>query len=210
MAITAATGKLAFPAPYYCAIIGMGICERTNRRGDMDFDVAGPFELSRHGAKQIITKTSLKELKPELEAWEEGLSDACGCYVFALKAGKGYTPYYVGQACKRSIVDEALNPSNREKYNEVLGESKGTPMLFLIPMLTPTGKFRKKTQAEGKLEAVDFLERYLITTAIEKNENLINNKETRFMRNIHVVGFFNATKGEATKASQLLNLALWN
>jgi hypothetical protein len=175
----------------------------------MQFDVAGPFELSRHGAKQIITKNSLKELKPELDAWEEGLSDACGCYVFVLRAGKGFTPYYVGQACKRAIVEEALNPSNREKYNEVLGEGQGTPMLFLIPLRTPTGKFRKKKQADGKLSAVEFLERYLIATAIEKNPNLINNKETRFLRKIHVVGVFNAKKGEGTSASQMLNKALW-
>jgi hypothetical protein len=175
----------------------------------MDFDIAGPFELSRHGQKQIITKQSLKELKPELEEWESGLSDACGCYVFAIRAGKGYTPYYIGQASKRTIADEALNPSNREKYNEVLGYGRGRPMLFVLPMRTPKGKFRKRSQADGKLPAMNFLERWLITTAIQKNPNIVNNKETRFLRGIHVVGLLNATRGESTTASQLLNRALW-
>ncbi len=121
----------------------------------MRFDVAGPFGLTRHGKKQIITKQSLTDLKPELEKWSTGLSDACGCYVFAIRAGKGYTPYYVGQACKRAMLDEALNPSNREKYNEVCSEGKGMPVMFLLPMQTPGGRFRK--EGSGRLDALDFL-----------------------------------------------------
>jgi hypothetical protein len=177
--------------------------------GVMKFDVAGPFELSRQGPKQIIKKNSLKKLKADLEDWETGLSDACGCYVFTLRAGKGYTPYYIGKSSKRGIAEEALNPSNREKYNEALGDSKGRPMLFVIPMLTPEGRFRKKMQGDGSLEAIDFLEQWLIATAIEKNRDLINNKQTRFLRNIHVAGTFNGRRGEATTASRLLNKALW-
>lgn len=107
-------------------------------------------------------------------------------------------------------MTEALNPSNREKYNKVLSESKGTPILFLIPMRTPTGKFRKKSQVSGGLAALDFLEGWLIANAIEKNTDLINNKRTKFLRQIHVVGFFNAKKGESTSASQQLRKALFS
>ena len=39
----------------------------------------------------MITKLSLRDLKTELDDWEEGLSDTCGCYVFAIRAGRGYT-----------------------------------------------------------------------------------------------------------------------
>jgi hypothetical protein len=173
------------------------------------FQIAGPFELTRHGSKKIITDGTLKDIKPQLEDWKEGLSEACGCYVFAVRAGKGYTPYYVGQACKRSIMIEALNPSNREKYNKALSESNGTPVLFLIPLQTPTGKFRKKSQVSGGLAALDFLENWLIANAIEKNPALINNKQTRFLRQIHVAGFYNAKKGESTYASQQLSKTIW-
>src|SRR4051812_13714057 len=133
----------------------------------MQFAVAGPFELMRSGSKKMITDLSVKALKPVLEDWEDGLSEACGCYVFAVRAGKGFSPYYIGQACKRSILTEALNPSNREKYNKVLDSRKGTPLLFFIPLRTPTGKFRKRSQVGGGLGYVDFLERWLIATAIE-------------------------------------------
>ena len=174
----------------------------------MRFDVTGPFDLGRHGKKSLITKQSQVDLKHQLKNLNAGLDDSCGCYVFALKAGRGYTPYYVGQACRRGIIDEALNSGNREKYNKVCSESKGTPVIFLIPMLTPTGRYRKK-RTNGNLGAIDFLERWLIATAIRKNPDLINNKEPRFLRNIHVAGIFNPTKGEATKASSLLGRTLW-
>lgn len=175
----------------------------------MNFDVVGPFVLSRHGAKQIITDQSLKELGPELEAEEPGLSDACGCYVFGVRAGRGMTPYYVGQACKRSILKEALNPSNREKYNKVISESKGNPIIFFIPMRTPRGKLRKRSKGDGGIPALDFLESWFISMAIEKNPDLINIKETKFLRSLHVTGVFNPKHGEATADSTALRKTLF-
>jgi hypothetical protein len=56
---------------------------------------------------------------------------------------------------------------------------------------------------------LDFLGRWLITHAIDKNPELINNKQTKFLRQIHVAGFFNANKGESTYASQQLRKTLW-
>jgi hypothetical protein len=145
-----------------------------------------------------------------LEALEAGLSDACGCYVFALRAGRGYTPHYVGQACKSSILKESMNPSNREKYNKVLSErGSATPVLFLLPMLTPGGKLRKKLTVNGGLASLDFLERWLIAEAIQKNSELINNKQTHLLRNLHVTGIMNATPGEATAASRELRKTLY-
>ena len=172
----------------------------------MYFDVAGPFGLTRHGKKRIITERSLGDLKRELEDGESRLSDARGCYVFAIHAARGYTPYYIGQACKQSMLLEAMNPANREKYNKACSESKGKPVLFLLPMLTPKGRYRKKGRTSA---STNFLERWLIAAAIDKNRELINNKQTRFLRDLHVVGILNARKGEATSASQRLKQALW-
>lgn len=174
----------------------------------MNFEVEGPFSLGRHGPKQLILKESLRQLKEELNLHKEGLAEACGCYVFAIRAGRGYTPYYVGQACKSSICEEALNSTNREKYNSALSESKGTPVLFLVPLMTPARKYRKRPAGNGGLPELDFLERWLIARAIEKNPYLINNKETKFLRGIRVRGLFNAAKGEWTNASKLLSKTL--
>jgi hypothetical protein len=148
----------------------------------------------------------LTELKAELESWDSGLSKACGCYLFALHTPKGYTPHYVGQASKSSIAGEALNPLNREKYNKACSESKGSPTIFLLPKLTPKGKYKRKGSASA---TIDFLERWLIAAALEKNPRLINTKETRFLRKISVVGIFNAKKRKPPKASQYLRKTLW-
>jgi len=115
----------------------------------MNFDVSGPFEISRFGKKKNITKESLEYLKQEMEDWEEGLSEACGCYIFSKRAGKGIIPWYVGQACRLPIYKEALNPDNITKYNKVLDE-KGTPLLFVIPARTLSGKLRKGPGAGPK------------------------------------------------------------
>lgn len=175
----------------------------------MNFGVAGPFDITRHGSKDLITKQSKTDLKQVLDKVDIRLSQACGCYIFALRAGTGYTPYYIGQSCKNSLTEEAFNPSNMGKYNDIIAESKGTPIIFLIPLLTPKGKFRKQTSRNRKLPSVDFLERWLIGEALKKNENLKNNKETMFLKNIHVIGIFNARHGEATSDSRELKRVLY-
>lgn len=173
----------------------------------MIFDVAGPFEIDRQGKKKNITKESINLLRDKLEDWQEGLSHACGCYVFAKRAGKGITPWYIGQACKSPMLWEAMNSDNITKYNHVLDDDKGTPLLFVIPAKTPGGKLRKRP-TNGKLASLSFLERWLIAEAIQKNPNLINTKETSFLRELHVVGIFNAKKGEATASSRELSKTL--
>jgi hypothetical protein len=173
----------------------------------MLFDVAGPFVIPRFGKKKNITKESLKQVREQMEHHASGLSEACGCYVFAKRAGQGITPWYIGQACKSPMLAEALNPANMAKYNRILDDDQGTPVLFAIPAKTPGGRFRQRP-ANGKLASLSFLERWLIAAAIEKNPDLVNSKETKFLRDLHVVGVFNAKKGESTDASQKLTRAL--
>src|ERR1700722_6065300 len=98
----------------------------------MRFDVIGPFGLTRHGKKNLITDQTRKDLRPQLDKLEPGLADACGCFGFPVRAGKGYTPHYVGQAYKTTLLLEALNPPNVNKYNQIL-DKKGTPVIFFLP-----------------------------------------------------------------------------
>ena len=97
----------------------------------MLFEVAGPIELKRFGSGDLITNETLYDLRDQLEALDKGLSQACGCYVFAIGQVPD-SPHYVGQSCARSIADEALNPSNQMKYNIILAEGKGNICNFLL------------------------------------------------------------------------------
>jgi hypothetical protein len=81
-----------------------------------------------------------------------------------IRAGKGYTSWYVGQSCRTTILKEAFNNSNLNKYHNVMNikGNSGTPMIFLLPILTDGGsKFRKPARQDGGLAAVAFLEQWL-------------------------------------------------
>ncbi|WP_400768750.1 hypothetical protein [Methylosinus sporium] len=175
----------------------------------MNFDVLGPFVITRHGPKNLISKQSFIDLREEVEKKRIGLSNACGCYVFAMRAGKGITPFYAGQACATPLIGEAMNPSNIAKYNDV-PHRKGNPVMFLLPMVTPTGKLRKRPTNGKPLRSIDFLEEWLIATCLIKNPNLINNKKTKILRNIHVTGILNAKPGSGkNRASSALKRAIF-
>ncbi|QGM44455.1 hypothetical protein [Methylocystis heyeri] len=176
----------------------------------LNFDVVGPFVITRHGPKKLIDKQSCSDLRNEVETAWEGLSDACGCYVFAVRAGKGFTPFYAGQqACARPLVAEALNPANITKYNGV-PHKKGNPVIFLLPMVTSTGRLRKRPENGKSLRTINFLEDWLIATCLVKNPDLINNRKTKILRNIHVTGILNARPGSGKNgASTALKRAIF-
>lgn len=176
----------------------------------MKFNVYGPYKIPKtiYRKSKLITKDSIEPLQANID--NEELVNGCGCYVFAIRAGKGYTPWYVGQAAKMRLLVEAMNSNNREKYNKILGDHAGTPVLFLIPKLTNSGKLAKPTKSKnGELKAVTFLEEWLIASALQKNPKLINKQNTHFLKNLHVIGLFNPKKGEAHNASAALKRAIF-
>lgn len=175
--------------------------------GKMDFDVFGPFEIGRKQLKfaKMITKASISNLWDDLEYASLGLSEACGCYVFGIRAGKGIRPHYAGQALKSAILSEAFNSSNILKYNQaLLDQGAGTPMLFVLPLLTKGGKYRKPSKVDSN-PILDFLEDWLIAQTLQRNPKAINNKKTKFLRRLHVTGVFNAVHGESTWDSGKFN-----
>jgi hypothetical protein len=113
----------------------------------MFFDIVGPFELTRHGTKKRITERSLADLRSVLEDHRPGLAYACGCYVFALRAARGYTPYYAGQACRQSILREALNSSNQKKYNRACSENNERQFCSFSQCSLLTGALDKRAVA---------------------------------------------------------------
>lgn len=176
----------------------------------MKFDIFGPYKVPRkkYGQTKLITKDSIPMLQEAVN--NDSLINGCGCYVFALRASKGYTPWYVGQASKMRLLDESMNSNNREKYNKIIATHKGTPVMFYIPKLTKGGKLAKPTKKEnGELKAVNFLEEWLIATALQKNPKLINQQNTYFLKYLHVVGLFNSKAGESHACSQALKRAIF-
>jgi hypothetical protein len=174
------------------------------------FDIYGPYEVPRHqhGRARIITRNSLRGLAELID--NEDMINGCGCYVFAMRAGRGYTPWYVGQASKMRLLEESMNANNRENYNRILLEQNGTPVIFYIPKLTNGNRFAKPTRnVNGQLKSVNFLEEWLIATALQKNPKLINHQKTHFLKNLHVVGLINPRTGENNNTSAELKRAIF-
>lgn len=178
----------------------------------MNFDVFGPFEIPRIPSLAIIEdrKIAVEKMMKDADDSRLGLTKAPGCYIFVVRAGKGYTPWYIGKSVSPTgtFIEEALGHDKLTKYNLLIAKTDGTPMLFLLPAVTDGGKFCKRTAKTGGLQAVDFLEQWLIGQALNKNPDLLNVQYARFLENLHVPGIFNPKPGKQTAAARELVRAI--
>lgn len=170
----------------------------------MRYDVCGGFEFSRKA-----NRTGDYEGKPFWKMVDDevdGLSGACGCYIFALKNGDNLKAWYVGKAEKLTFAQECFSPAKRLIFNDVLLERNGTPLLFLLPRLTPNGKLSKPTR--NAYDDIEFLETMLIGVAIEENPELTNLQKTKYLREMRVPGVINSPQARPTRAVADLRNAL--
>jgi hypothetical protein len=138
---------------------------------------------------------------------QEGLPEACGVYVFALKHGAKITPWYVGKTERRNFRFECFQPAKINYYNDVLVERSGLPLLFLIPRVTASGRNFSKPTKHGYRD-IEFLETILIGYALEANPKLANIKKTKLLRDMEVPGIMNSPQARPTSAVQDLKGAL--
>ena len=115
-----------------------------------------------------------------------------------MKAGKGFTPIYVGSATERSLGIEAFSDDKIKKFlNHMTDYEKGTLYItFIVPkdkvndgMCTRRGPSPKKT--------IKCLEKVLIAVAYRKNKNLLN-KQNRCLASFFINGALNSNVGRPT------------
>ncbi len=156
-----------------------------------NFVVYGPLEVPCYqgSAGRTITPENISEF------WEHNNEFAKdkGCYVFGIKAGKGYTPAYVGKATK-SFKQEVFAAHKLAKYQQFLVDyQKGTPVLFIVAV--PSGK-RGATNATHIGELEDFL----IQVGLAANDELLNIKGTK-MEEWGIAGVLRGGKGKPAKGA---------
>jgi hypothetical protein len=111
-----------------------------------------------------------------------------GCYVFAMKAGKGYTPWYVGKATK-SFKQECFQPPKLLNYNKVLFKGhRGTPVIFFI---APGGN---KNRVPTRI--IDEVETFLIQAALYENPQITNVQKTKNVPKWGIKGVVRGGKGK--------------
>lgn len=159
----------------------------------MKFKICGPFSLEKgQNGLPKLDKESKKKFWENISLQYPGLSEACGCYVFAIKAGKGVKPWYVGKTGKQVLSKEVFTPHKEKIFQSVVAKRKGTPILFFIPLLTNQNRFSKKRNTNHR--GISFLENLLIGACINKNSRLSNVQKTKYLREMVVPGFLNSPK----------------
>ena len=104
-------------------------------------------------------------------AANDDVARECGCYVYAIKASKGYKPIYVGKAT-RSFKSEVFSAHKLTKINLGLcGQKRGAPVLFFVPVERSQGRVNKT--------AIDDAESFLIQAGLNANKDLLNDKKTK-------------------------------
>jgi hypothetical protein len=161
------------------------------------FSVEGPFKVPTYQGKaaKIVDSEAISAF------WESVgvVAKRRGCYLFAVRAGKGIRPVYVGKATK-TFKQEVFTPHKLEKYQRCLADfKKGTPVLFFLP--APSGKGKPNLKAIGELED------YLIQTAVSKNPALLNVRGTE-RENWGIAGVLRGGVGKPSLAAKHFKTAI--
>jgi hypothetical protein len=172
------------------------------------FSTFGPFLLPRDSSGGIdFSRDPKKAFWDTVNAAEDGLGQACGCYVVAASGGRGTLPHYVGLTEGNSFKNECSAPHVLAHFNTIVqSNAKRQPSLFLIAKRTPTGRFSKP--AKKRHPDIRFLENYLIALALERNDDLLNKRQTRFLREMKVEGLLNGGQGRPADAAGKLRVML--
>lgn len=168
---------------------------------NIKFTIHGPFEI-RKAKNGLISSTTndRKSFWDIVEKNELGLSHACGCYLFGVRAGLGGKPWYIGLTSRRSFLNECLGSHQRNIYNEVIAAQKGTPILFLIARRTKGGRFKRPSSRDQK--SIIYLETLLIGAGLDRNKELRNIRKTKLLKTMIVPGFLNTPQQRPSKAQQ--------
>src|SRR6266568_4281043 len=96
----------------------------------LSFTVEGPFDVPFYQGKAAKTISS-EEAREFWETYPKYASRR-GCYIFAIRAGGGITPIYVGKATG-TFKSETFTADKLAKYQRGLADYlKGSPVLFLV------------------------------------------------------------------------------
>ena len=173
----------------------------------MYFEIQGPYEIPRVMGLIDNSARSKKMFWATVSKDVPNLPEACGCYIFTVKATRGALPWYVGRTTKRTFKHEALGSHQVNHYNQALGEKVGVkPQLFFIAKQTPSGRPAKPSQNSHK--DIEFLETYLIGVALKRNPGLRNAKSIKFWKNLVAPGIINSPQRPPTTPERAIKEAL--
>ena len=177
----------------------------------MYFEPYGPFDL--RPTLRSHRRTWRSDFWEVVERKCEGLSKANGVYIFSLKYGEKFTPWYVGKTCTdKGFVGEVFQDHKIDHFFAATERRKGREHLHLIARVEDRrGKF---CGWSGRSEAqIERVETYLIGMALARNPSLRNNKKTKFFNALDIAGvigpkYSGRPREDARSLKNLLGIAL--
>ena len=175
----------------------------------MYFDMYGPFEIERTsgliGSRQKLMWSTVRASALSKGYKERDLETAIGCYAFGLRHGESLKPWYVGMTVAQGgFRREVFQPHKLWKYNKVIEVRNGSPVMFLMPLLTPADRFSRDRSLSVPL--IQWVEKMLFGVALRRNPDCENQRDTKYLRHVEVRGVFNdkarGPKGATVKAAR--------
>lgn len=161
------------------------------------FRTFGPFQVptvTKPGGKEVDKRALRERFWIDCPAGKD-----LGCYVFAVRAGKGQVPWYAGKATK-TFQKEVFTPDKLRKYESALRATlRGTPVLYFLSL--PNGAGRPN------LRAIDELEKVLIRRVALLNAETVNKHHTK-EPNWGIDGVLRNARARPTRAAQALKTLL--
>ena len=129
------------------------------------FTAHGPFKIP--SSRLPSGSKTIRPMHAQAFWAEHGLyANKVGVYVFAIRAGGGVTPMYVGKATK-SFAQESYSTDKLNKYFNAMGQYKrGTPVMFFVAYPKKAGAVNAKH--------IGALEKFRIQQGRIVNSKLLN------------------------------------
>jgi hypothetical protein len=160
------------------------------------FRVHGPFKIPCNGKKNRYIEPGCPDFwkNPEASYFAKGR----GCYLFAIRAAKGFRPVYVGKT-KNSFEKECFAFHKIAVHYQPALDGKGTPVMFLLALGKGKGPINKR--------AIGQVESFLIQNAVAKNHRLSNVKGTK-QEEWEIMGVIRGGKGKVSAAARSFRKAM--
>lgn len=134
-------------------------------------------------------------------AWKNSILVSLGHMVamfFSIASTGGSKPWYVGMTAA-GFKNECFQAPKQNYYHKALLARQGVPYLHLIALVTPTQRFVRSPG--NQVSAIEFLEKTLIARALDKNPELMNVRDTKFLKELVVEGFIKGGPGSPDRAT---------
>ncbi len=167
---------------------------------DLRVDNALEFHVSRMIAVALIkgpggrkyTEKSIATVKNRRKIY----TDCYGCYIYSVKAGRGFTPIYVGSATEQSLGEEAFTSDKLLKCLQYLAEyKKGSLYITFVAPKNKVDPTAITHRGPCPTKRIQKLEKVLTAVAYRKNRKLIN-KRNRGLQEFFINGALNSNAGQ--------------